>query len=91
MPKKPKKIKGSTRCLFSVPVNLGTEEVPDFEYSEFLCDDPELYEYIENQTTEADFYLEKTFSYGDFFVVFFLMVFTLFKIVEVIWNKFVKK
>jgi len=87
----PKKIKGSTRCQFSIPVNLGTEELPDFEYSEFLCDDPELYEYIENQTTEADFYLEKTFSYGDFFVVFFLMVFTLWKIVEIIWDKFIKR
>lgn len=86
-----KKIKGSTRCVLSVPVNLGTEELPDFEYSEFLCDDPEIYEYIENQTTEASFYLNTTFSYGDVFIIFFLMVFTLWKIVEIFWSKFIKK
>jgi len=77
-------------CYLTDSVNLGTEEFPDWEYSEFYCE-PELFEYIKNETTEADFYLEKTFSYGDFFVLFFLMAFTLFKIVEVVWNKFVKR
>lgn len=87
----PKKIKSSTWCQYSVPVNLGTEELPDFEYSEMVCDTPEIHEFIENETTEASFYLEKTFSYGDFFVMFFLTIFTLFGIVKIIWDNFVKR
>lgn len=81
----------STSCEFSNPVNLGTEELPDWEYSEMLCDDPAVYELIVNETTEAEFYLEKTFSYGDFFLMFFLTIFVLFGIVKIIWNNFVKK
>jgi hypothetical protein len=80
-----------TECIFSEPVNLGTEELPDWEYSKMLCDDPELYELIENETTEAEFYLNKSFSYGDFFVMFILTVFVLFGIVKIIWSNFVKK
>lgn len=80
-----------TECIFSEPVNLGTEEVPDFEYSEMLCDDPAIFELIENETTEAEFYLDKSFSYGDFFLMFFLTMVILFGIVKVVWNKFVKK
>lgn len=87
----PKKVKGSTWCVFSSPVNLGTTELPDWEYSEMLCDDPNIYELIENATTEAEFYLEKTFSYGDFFVMFFLTIFVLLAIVKIIWNSFIKK
>lgn len=50
-----------------------------------------LYEYIENETTEASFYLEKSFSYGDFFLMFFLTIFTLLGIVKIIWNKFIER
>lgn len=50
----------------------------------------ELYEYIENTTTSAGFYLEKSFSYGDFFVMGFLTLFALLKIVELIWSIFMK-
>lgn len=79
------------QCDFDEPVNLGTELLPDWEFSGFDCDLPETFEFILNETTEAQFYISRTFNYGDFFVVFFLMVFTLWKIVEIIWNKFIKK
>ena len=77
-------------CQFSEPVNLGTEELPDFEYSEIVCNNSQ-YEYIQNETTEASFYIDKSYTYGDFYIMFFLMIFTLYKIVEIIWNKFIKK
>ena len=37
-----------TICVLSEPVNLGTEEVPDWEYSKIECDYTGLYEYVEN-------------------------------------------
>lgn len=78
-------------CNLTEPVDLnGPGEIPDFEYSKIECDYSGLYEYIENQTTTASFYLEKSFTYGDFFVMSILTLFVLVKIVEIIWNKFLK-
>jgi len=77
-------------CEFNSPENLGTEVKPDFEFSEIICETSDFYELIENQTTTASFYLDKTFSYGDFFIMGFLTLFCLVKIVEIIWGKFVE-
>lgn len=62
-----------------------------WNFTKMICDDGELYELIENESTGASFSIDKTFSYGDFFLVFFLMVFSVFKITEIIFNKFVEK
>jgi len=78
-------------CDFDEPVNLGTELLPDWEYSSWDCSLPETFEYILNTETEAQFYLSRTFSYGDFFLVFFLMVFTLFGIGKIIFDKFISR
>lgn len=72
-------------CILSVPLDL---ENGDWEYSQIDCDYSGLYEYVENTTTSASFYLEKSFTYGDFFVMGLLTLFFLIKIVEIIWNKF---
>lgn len=82
--------RNSIWCEFSEPENLGTELNPDWQYSKVLCDNPQYYEHIENATTEAMFWVDKTFSYGDFFIVGILTIFLLMKIVEIIWNKFVE-
>lgn len=73
-------------CILSVPVDL---ENGDWEYSQIDCDYSGLYEYVENQTTTANFYLEKSFTYGDFFVMGFIALFILFQIVKVIWEKWI--
>jgi hypothetical protein len=82
--------RNSIWCEFSEPVNLGTELSPDWQYSKALCDNPQYYEHIENATTEASFWVDKTFSYGDFFIIGLLTIFLLTKIVEIIWNKFIE-
>ncbi|GAH90050.1 unnamed protein product, partial [marine sediment metagenome] len=51
-------------CQFSTPINLGTEETPDWAYSEMTCEFSQL-ELIENATTGAEFYVSKTIGYGD--------------------------
>ena len=76
-------------CILSEPVNLGQDGAPDWEYSQINCDYSGLYEYVENTTTSASFYLEKSFTYGDFFVMGFIMLFILFQIVKVIWEKWI--
>jgi hypothetical protein len=80
--------RNSIWCQFSDPINLGTEELPGWQYSKVLCDNPQYYEHVENATTEAMFWIDKTFSYGDFFLVGILIIFLLIKVVEIIWNKF---
>lgn len=76
-------------CVLSEPVNLGADGAPDWEYSKILCDYTGLYEYVENTTTSASFYLEKSFTYGDFFVMGFITLFILFQIVKIIWDKWI--
>lgn len=73
-------------CILSVPVDL---ENGDWEYSQIDCDYTGLYEYVENPTTSASFYLEKSFTYGDFFVMGFITLFILFQIVKIIWEKWI--
>lgn len=72
-----------TICELSTPVDLGNG---DWEYSKIDCDYTGLYEYVENTTTSASFYLEKSFTYGDFFVMGAIALFVLFKILKVIWE-----
>lgn len=90
-------------CQFYEPLywnkDLGIFQSPEadgkhsehFKFSKMVCDEGQVFELIENETTEASFYLDKSFSYGDFFLIFALMIFTLFKIVEIIWVKFVER
>lgn len=75
-------------CDFSIPVNLGTGEKPDFEYSKMICDNPDVFELIGNETTGAEFYLDKSFSYGDWFLMFFVFVIFLVGITKLIWDFF---
>lgn len=62
----------------------------DWEYSKMVCNN-EVYELIENPTTLASFYLEKSFTYGDFFLMGFLTLFSLAIITKIIWQIFAKK
>jgi hypothetical protein len=50
-----------------------------------------MVELIQNTTTGAEFYIEKTFSYGDAVVVFFLTLFLIFGIAIGVFNFFWKK
>jgi len=81
-------------CDFSLPVNLGTEEMPDWEYSKMDCVFTEQEipsELIENSTTGAEFYIDKRVSYGDVLVLTFLMLFLIFGIVKFLTDFLVPK
>lgn len=78
-------------CNLTEPVDLGADGKSDWEYSKIECDYSGLYEYVENPTTTAFFYLEKSFTYGDFFLMGFITLFILVEIVKIIWQNFVKK
>lgn len=75
-------------CQFSNPVDLGEG---DFEYSTFICDNPDLYSLVENSTTGASFYVQKTLSYGDSLILWFLSIFAICLIVKIIFNFFYHK
>lgn len=79
-------------CNLTEPVDLDDRPSQiDFEYSKIECEWSGLYEEIENPTTSASFYLEKSFTYGDFFLMGFITLFILVEIVKIIWQNFVKK
>jgi len=89
-------------CIFSKPVYWDSDQLEflplngeikrgdTWLYSEANCSSTEQYEVIENSTTGASWILEKTFSYGDFFVMFILTIFVLIKVVEIIFGNFFK-
>jgi len=74
-------------CEFSNPVNYLGEPALEGEYfnfKTFTCS--ERFEVIENQSTGAEFYIDKTMSYGDLILVVFLSIFLVFSILKFIWN-----
>jgi len=81
-------------CDFTDPTNLGTEEMPDWEYSKVGCifTEQEISsELIENSTTGAEFYLDKRVSYGEVLVLTFLMLFLVFGILKFLTDFLIPK
>lgn len=76
--------------LSLIPLDDDISKSDSWEFSKIVCNSA-TYELIENSTTSAGFWLKKTFSYGDFFVMGILTLFILFQIVKIIWDNFIKK
>jgi len=81
-------------CDFTDPIKLGTEKMPDWEYSKMGCifTEQEISsELIENSTTGAEFYLDKRVSYGEVLVLTFLMIFLVFGILKFLTDFLIPK
>ena len=65
--------------------------MPDWEYSAFSCGTPATNELIENTTTGASFYVQKTISYGDIVVLTFLALFLAFGILKFLTDFLIPK
>jgi len=79
------------KCLFSEPVELATD---DFEYSEINCVSTPgaIFELISNESyPDRQFYVQKTFTYGEAIVIWFLTIFAIFLIAKTVFNFLWKK
>lgn len=75
-------------CEFSIPINFEGEapaEGEPFQFQHASCVNETL-TLIENETTTAEFYIEKTLSYGDLLLITFLSIFLIFGIFKFVWN-----
>lgn len=73
-------------CEFLTPINYlgGTPREGEFwQFQEMSCVDETKELIIQN---EKEFYLDKTFSYGDVLIVLFLSFFLIFGIFKLIWH-----
>lgn len=77
-------------CEFHTPINLGTEEAPDFEYSQLNCTNTAM-ELIQNTETGAEFYIEKNINYGDTLILVFLILFAIFGTIKLIADFFIPR
>ncbi len=80
-----------TTCNFVNPVNLGNEEIFDWEFSGVECEGfatPELYEAIGSPGDGTGFYVEKVYSYGDALMSWMIFLFLTFSL-AVITIKFI--
>lgn len=75
-------------CEFFEPVNLGGEAKPDWEFSKFICE-PEIFELIVNQ--DREFFIQKTLTYGEAIIIWFLTLFIIVLTAKMIFNFFWKK
>lgn len=76
-------------CYFTNPVDLGEG---DFEYSQIECETPEIYELIQNENySDREFYIQKTLTYGEAILIWFLTIFFVFLIAKTIFNLFWEK
>lgn len=81
-------------CQYTDPINLGTPDKPDWEYSKISCEFSELENpvaLIENTTTGAEFYISKTIGYGDILVVTFLTLFLVFGVLKFLTDFLIPK
>lgn len=81
----------TTSCQFLNSVNLGDGAKPDFEFSEMICtstENPNIYSQIENSTTGAEFFVQKTLTYGEAMILWFLTLFAFYLIFKTVYNYF---
>jgi len=74
-------------CEFSEPVNYLGESAGEgepFFMKKLEC--AERFELIENSTTGAEFYIDKTMSYGDLILIVFISIILVFLIFKFVWN-----
>jgi hypothetical protein len=82
------KIMGMIACEYSLPVNYqgsppAQGELWAFSYAS--CNQP-IYTIIQNSENGAEFYIQKTLSYGDLLLVIFFSIFLVWGIVRFLWN-----
>jgi hypothetical protein len=73
-------------CVFSNPQEIATGS---WAYSEMTCLDPR-FELIQNASTGAEFYIEKTINYGEAVFVVFATLFAIYLICISFWRFFWK-
>ena len=94
MPTQPLPENEVLHCQFNSPrtwENLEPTNKLDFwNYSEWTCWS-EKSELIQNSETGAEFYLDKTLTYGEAMILWFLTIFTFVLIFKIAYNFFWKK
>jgi len=80
------------KCYFSEPVEVASG---DFEFSEIDCEvsTPDaIFELVTNESYPGrEFYVQKTLTYGEAIVIWFLTIFAIFLIAKTIFNFLWKK
>jgi hypothetical protein len=77
-------------CVFSSPVNIGSTTA----YSILNCTSSastNTIAQVNNTSTGAEFYLDKTINYGEVLILVFLLLFAIFGIVKIISDFFIPR
>jgi hypothetical protein len=78
---------GKINCQFNTPIDLGDG---DYEYSQLECD-PVILQLVQNEETEAEFYLQKTIDYGDILLISILSIFLIFGMLKFLTDFLIPK
>lgn len=87
-------------CQFSEPLQVSnggslqtpTDKNANFQFSKLVCDNPTTTELITNlDYPEREFFVEKTLTYGDVLIIWFLTLFFIALISKFIFDFFWKK
>lgn len=76
-------------CLFNNPVNFSGAPATageQFAFSAMTCVDDKFQQYTQAGTGSANFYLQKTISYGDVLTLIFFTFFLCAIIFKLLWN-----
>lgn len=83
-------LKNMIDCEFLYPLDLGDATNSDWEYSGFHCTSS-AQELVENATSGASFYIDKTFTYGDVLMTWFFTIILIGGVALTLFNIFWKK
>lgn len=80
------------KCYFSEPVEVASG---DFEFSEIDCEvgtPGAIFELVTNESyPDRQFYIQKTLTYGEAIIIWFITIFAIFLIAKTIFNFLWKK
>lgn len=81
-------------CQFSVPVQITINNTKSNVFSVMDCTSTEptsTVALIQNASTGAEFYLDKTLNYGEVLILLFLLLFAIFGITKIIADFFIPR
>ncbi len=83
----------TSSCAYSEPVDLNPLGQPQYAFSILNCtsSDPTYLTLIKNESTGAEFYLNKSLDYGEALILWFLTIFSIVFIFRIAYNFFWKK
>ena len=71
-----------------LPLNSQITKFENWNFSKSICTSTDVYTLVQNNETGAEFYVQRTLTYGEAMILWFLTIFTIVLIFKTAYNFF---